>query len=297
MGWYYIRLLIWLGGGIAGLFQSWNLQCVNCLPLERSSQAQIAEKPVPPPCQVRNSAPVVDEPRSGALSEEQLRTFAQSITVKVLVGKSWGSGILIQKRGQRYIVLTVRHVLEGEKSYRIQVSNGRIYQATLMKLQQLQGHDLALLQFQSVDVPYAVAPLTTALSLRVGDEVLAVGFPLKELSTQPQEVVFTRGEVTQFINQALVGGYRVGYSNNVVKGMSGGPVLNRRGEIVAINGMHKYPLWGNPYVFEDGSIASPEVQKQMSQFSWAIPIQVFLQLAPQFAVQNSIQKISLKCLP
>lgn len=78
------------------------------------------------------------------------------------------------------------------------------------------------------------------------------------------------------------GGYKIGYTNDIRKGMSGGPLLNEKKEIVGINGRHKYPAWGNPYIFEDGTTASPEKKEEMSQYSWAIPTQTFLRLTSNF---------------
>lgn len=90
--------------------------------------------------------------------------------------------------------------------------------------------------------------------------------------------VFTIGQVSLFTDKAFAGGYQIGYTNAVEKGMSGGPVLNRQGQVVGVNGIHAYPLWGNPYVFKDGSMSSVAMQQQMSRYSWAIPIDTFVQL-------------------
>ena len=55
----------------------------------------------------------------------------------------------------------------------------------------------------------------------------------------------------------------------------------------AINGIHKYPLWGNAYIFKDGTTPALSIRRQMQRSSWAIPIQTFLQSAPQFQVQKT----------
>lgn len=51
------------------------------------------------------------------------------------------------------------------------------------------------------------------------------------------------------------------------------------GQVVGINGMHAYPLWGDPYVFKDGSLPCPKMRAVMEQSSWAIPIETFAKLA------------------
>ncbi|MCP2727067.1 serine protease [Limnofasciculus baicalensis] len=49
-------------------------------------------------------------------------------------------------------------------------------------------------------------------------------------------------------------GYRLGYTNEIVEGMSGGPIFNSKGLLVGINGRMKYgePAFGI-YGFEDGT--------------------------------------------
>ncbi|MFM6409050.1 MAG: serine protease, partial [Microcystis sp.] len=61
----------------------------------------------------------------------------------------------------------------------------------------------------------------------------------------------------------------------IKNGMSGGPLLNRQGKVIGINGIHAYPLWGKSYVFADGTVTSPALWEQMSRLCWAIPIRTF----------------------
>lgn len=71
--------------------------------------------------------------------------------------------------------------------------------------------------------------------------------------------------------QPLEGGYRLGYTNEIQKGMSGGPVLNQQGQLVALNGMHQ-PLWGEPYRYMGGQMPDPRLRGQLADLSWGIPI-------------------------
>ncbi|MDF0554881.1 serine protease [Kamptonema sp. UHCC 0994] len=209
-----------------------------------------------------------------------LDRVAKSITVKVLSGNTWGSGILLQRQGKVYTVVTNRHVLNlGEKPYIIQTPDGQIYEANLpSRNMPFGGNDLAILQFRSQDKSYAVASLKSSRTLSEGDRVFAAGFPF-----DGHGFILTKGRVSLLPDRALEQGYKIGYTNDIQKGMSGGPLLNRQGEVVGINGMHAYPLWGDPYVYKDGSLPSADVRDRMIALAFAIPIDTFAQLAPQFA--------------
>jgi S1-C subfamily serine protease len=52
--------------------------------------------------------------------------------------------------------------------------------------------------------------------------------------------------------------------------MSGGPLLNQKGELVGISGRHPV-LWENSDNYEDGSQPSPDLQTLINNSSWAIP--------------------------
>ncbi|WP_013321930.1 S1 family peptidase [Gloeothece verrucosa] len=217
-------------------------------------------------------------------SYDQLYQIAQSITVKVLSGQTSGSGILIQKQGEIYTVVTNNHVLVfglTNQSYRIKTEDNQIHNAQVIKSVDFKKNDLGLLQFRSQN-NYKVATISSLAKINYEAEVYAAGFPA-EIDSSSSEFVLSTGKIKMFSDLAFGGGYQIGSTNKVQKGMSGGPLLNRQGEIIGINGVHRYPLWGNPYVFEDGSVASPEKKQLMSQYSWAIPIQTFLNIAPEFA--------------
>jgi len=260
-------------------------------------------------------AVVLVQQQATQLSIKQLNQLTQSITVKVRSGEVLGSGILIYKQGSIYQVLTNAHVLRSaDPPYQIQTPEGQIYPAKRLETINFHGNDLSLLQFSSPDNEYAVAKLGNASPLKVGDEVFAAGFafPVEDsqltpsspiLPNQKQErniispvaqeelssFVFTVGKFSIMLDKALEGGYRIGYTNEVEQGMSGGPLVNRRGELVGINGLHANPLWDAPDLYQDGSMPSPSLQKKIAQLSWAVPIETFVQLAPRSDIPKSVK--------
>jgi S1-C subfamily serine protease len=231
-------------------------------------------------------------------SEVKLKALARSITVKVRVGKTWGSGILVRKQAQVYTVVTNQHVLNLGDRASIQTADGRIYPAQLRR-QDFGERDLALLQFKSRS-NYAIASLDRSSGVRVGDPVFAAGFPIESefdrvasakagnpptrLEAQGQDrrqeknlmgFTFATGQISLLPTKVLIGGYQIGATNDVRKGMSGGPLLNRQGQVVGINGMHAYPIWGDPFVYTDGSHPERLQHNVMVRSSWAIPIETF----------------------
>ena len=213
------------------------------------------------------------------LSQDQLQKVAQSITVKIISGEKGGSGILIQKEGLLYTVLTSQHVLETGKPHLINTPDGQNHPAQLVKEVNYDNKDLVLLQFRASG-NYAVASLGNSSTLKEGDEVFAAGFPFEEDSSSSRQFVTYPGRISLLLERSLKGGYRIGYTNEVEKGMSGGPVLNSDGKVIGINGIHAQPLWGDPYVYEDGSQPNDALRERMRRSSWGVPIEILSQLDP-----------------
>lgn len=248
-----LALVIWIG-------TLWMLP-VQSLPLSLSTARLFAQQ------------------QASQLSQEQLQKLAVSITVKIISGEKGGSGILIQKEGQLYTVLTSQHVLELGKPHLIYTPDGQNYPAELVKDVNYDNKDLVLLQFRAT-ANYAVGSLGNSSTLKEGDEVSAAGFPFEDDSSGSRQLMTRFGRVSLLLERSLKGGYRIGYTNEIEKGMSGGPVLNREGKVIGINGIHAQPLWGDPYVYEDGSQPNDALRERMKRSSWGVPIETLAQFDP-----------------
>ncbi|MEY3866486.1 MAG: hypothetical protein RLZZ338_377 [Cyanobacteriota bacterium] len=219
------------------------------------------------------------------LKEADLKEFAESITVRVTTSKSegGGSGTLIRKDGSRYTLLTNAHVLgNNEAPYRIETPDKKTYSASVVESVKFSDNDLVLLEFVS-DSNYETAnfPDLTKINankyVNIGEKVYATGFPFDE-----ENVNFTTGNVGIFPPKNFQNGYRIGYTNAIKKGMSGGPILNRFGELIGLNGRHSYPLFGDPFVFQDGTRPSEKEREKMLPLSWGVPVEILAQTASQF---------------
>lgn len=214
------------------------------------------------------------------IAADPLYEITRTITVRVKVGRNGGSGILIQRVGQLYTVLTNRHVATLGPPYVIQTPDGRSHPATLLKNIDFRGNDLAMLQFRALQ-SYAIATLGSANRLLKGDPVISAGFPLEDVPIQSKGLLVTVGKISLLPKKPFVGGYQIGYTNLIRQGMSGGPVLNLQGHVIGINSLHAYPLWGDPYIFQDGSKPAEHQRQTIVQSSWAVPIDTFKAAAKQ----------------
>lgn len=210
-----------------------------------------------------------------------LLPFAQAITVKINLDGGFGSGVLIGRQGKIYTIVTNAHVIRNDKSpYYIETFDGNIYDAEVLDLEtMITDQDIAILKFYSPTIVYPIAQ--KGKLPQKDDFVLTVGFTQKQLENiqneenskpnKPQFEILT-GKITFVLDKPLKEGYQIGYSNPVIEGMSGGAILNQKGELVGINGMRAYPILGDPYIYDDDTIPNESLRELMIKSSWGIPI-------------------------
>lgn len=215
----------------------------------------------------------------------ELEKLANLITVKILLGNNQASGFLIANEENKYQVLTNAHVTNTAKNYQIKTSDKKIHSARLINQGNSQeGNDLAILEFNSEE-NYTVANLLTlsdSKNYENEQKVFVVGFPLNS-----EKLFFSEGKISYITQKPLKGGYQIGYTNETVQGMSGGPVLNDKGEVIAIHGTGAFPILDNAYTYQDGDRPKSELINKMKQFSFGIPIEKIEQLDGKFAINPS----------
>lgn len=212
------------------------------------------------------------------MSEINVNQLARSTTVRIFALNVSGSGVLIERHGNQYKILTNWHVV-ATKPQTILTPDGQRY--PLFGVKQLGNNDLAIAYFES-DATYQIAPIQQGL-ISVGEKVFAAGFPMYSqpgLTTFDQGLqVFqlTQGVISLLPSKSLPQGYQLGYTNNIEIGMSGGPIFNDQGKLIGVNGRVKSrdPGFG-VYAFEDGTEPSKVLLEQMINASWGIPISVYL---------------------
>jgi S1-C subfamily serine protease len=198
----------------------------------------------------------------------------RAITVKILAGNnSIGSGTIWQSSNGNSRVVTNSHVLNASKQpFFIQTDDGKVHPANIVTPANWAKLDLAALQFYASQ-NYPTAKIDRRFKPQVGETVLAAGFPQLQKSPMPTPVVIEKGAITHVLSKPLAEGYQVGYSSAVAKGMSGGPLVDQRGVLVGINGMHAQPLWEGGETFADGTVVTEPLLSQISTASWAIPVE------------------------
>jgi S1-C subfamily serine protease len=229
--------------------------------------------------------------------EPSVASVARQVTVRIFTNPGAGSGVIIDRQGQTYTVLTCAHVANasGNGTYRVLMPDGQTHLAFRQRIAALQGIDLALVRFES-QTPYRVAVLGNFEDISIGEPVYISGFPnYQERDANALEVTYdwgikafqlTTGNISMLLlDRSLHRGYKLGYTNATKGGMSGGAVLDRQGRLIGIHGRGKQTIQGiSAFRLTDGTMPSPELYEQMSGLSWAIPIYSFQQRMGQLPV-------------
>ncbi|WP_159402698.1 serine protease [Nostoc sp. ATCC 53789] len=214
---------------------------------------------------------------------ERIKKIAVDTTV-FINARGTGTGVIIAQKGNKYYVLTSRHVVgippgPIDDKYTLKTFDGIEYLIEYKKVKPDQNLDLAIVEFNANGRTYKTATLSKAL--KKDSSVYISGW--RDCSTPKYE--FNKGKVSEIVSyisalpkgskleeynkKDIKEGYKVKYTNITIRGMSGAPVFNDTGNVVAIHGKPGH-YKGTLYNFE----ACNELNDDFAN-NWGIPIEDF----------------------
>jgi S1-C subfamily serine protease len=136
-----------------------------------------------------------------------------------------GSGVIIERDGQ---ILTNAHVVDGAASVLITLDNGTKVPARTIGVDPVL--DVALLRVESQG-PMPAARLGDSSSVKVGDEVVAIGNPIGLDQTMTRGIVSGLNRVLPGVSDEAM----IQTDAPINPGNSGGPLVDRCGNVIGIN--------------------------------------------------------------
>ena len=221
-----------------------------------------------------------------SLSPEKIASQLEPSIVKLSYRNQpgYGTGFFVDGELGVCTILTAAHVVkkEGERVLRTE-QDQKLWDVATVEIFP-SSIDLALVTFQpgTGKCNYPALKMGNSESLRIGSSIFIYGFSSRggEAVTQ-----FVDGKISALKN--LAWGYGVSYKTLSVGEMSGAPVMDKRGKVVAVNGMSERGIVQS-LASQQASLS--QLERQLSQeaeeslktsgvqrltFSWGIPIAFF----------------------
>ena len=190
--------------------------------------------PVPPMATTTSPTPTVpnapvsrsyvettfSEPLSSGLSIADVTENALPSVAHIVTGTGSGTGFIVNESG---LVVTNKHVVDGSTQVSVRMASGSEYRGSVT-----QRHPTLDLAYINIDSNRTFTPIAVGDSdeVRVGAEVIAIGFPLgSALGSEPTVSV---GIISAKRDDSL----QTDASLN--PGNSGGPLLNMFGQVIGV---------------------------------------------------------------
>lgn len=137
-----------------------------------------------------------------------------------------GAGVVVDANGQ---ILTARHVVQGATSIEVTFSDGTKSAATIVSEQP--DNDIAVLK--PAQLPGILVPAVLGGGVQIGDDVYATGHPFGFADSLSAGVVSGLDRTVPIAEGQTLKGL-IQFDAAVNPGNSGGPLLNRAGQVVGI---------------------------------------------------------------
>jgi S1-C subfamily serine protease len=159
-----------------------------------------------------------------------------------------GSGIVVDTQGD---ILTALHVVAGGSAIKVTFADGTASAASIKSSDP--SHDIAVLSAEQP--PSVIVPEVLGGAAQIGDETFAVGNPLGLVGSLSGGVISGLDRSFPLADGRTLSGM-IQFDAAVNPGSSGGPLLNRKGQVIGI-------VTG---------LANPEGAKDFVGIGFAVPI-------------------------
>jgi len=142
-----------------------------------------------------------------------------------------GSGVIYDKKGDAYYILTNNHVIEDADSIKITVSENKSYTGKLVGSDP--NVDIAVVKINTKD-DLVLSKIGDSSQVSVGDFAVAVGNPFGLNGTMTFGIISAVGRSNIQSDKVTLTDF-IQTDASINPGNSGGPLLNINGEVIGIN--------------------------------------------------------------
>ena len=151
-----------------------------------------------------------------------------------------GSGFIFEVEGQSAYVLTNQHVVDWHRTVQVVVNDRDTYEGTVLGRDA--DRDLAVVKICCGS--FTALEFADMQKVKVGDDLVAVGYPLNELMPRTVQPIYPLPYVSASVTKGVVSAFRydserdrrsIQYDAHVNPGSSGGPLLSMDGGVIGIN--------------------------------------------------------------
>lgn len=211
-----------------------------------------------------------------AWSEIYSEVISSVVTVRNIANNkisATGSGVIFAEdsstNGFAYL-FTNAHVVEGAQNIEILLFNGILVKGTIIGYDR--NEDVAVVKIAKRD-DYSIATLRKSYTLKIGEEILAIGSPLGEkYSETATSGIISNLNIAITPDNSSIDLYLIQIDAALNPGNSGGPLFDNNGNLIGINTMK---------LLQSGTTTNVE------SFNYAIPISHF-ELVASYLLSGSL---------
>lgn len=187
------------------------------------------------------------------MQSEEVQQYRESVVV-VRTQDSKGTGFVVTEDG---LIVTNRHVIEGDEHPVVTLHNGEKYIASIVSISE--EVDLALLDIDGENLP--VLSLADRYNGTVGESIYVIGNPLffTGIANEGETLGLMNADPPILVLQAPI-----------YKGNSGSPVIDANGEVLGV-------------VYATSRIQTPSGEEKVGL---AVPVQWILQLQKEIGINE-----------